>query len=148
MHPELENLVKIGRLLPHTTTRKEIDKLLRGAARFLKDAENTSLSNTGRFTVAYTVAMEAALAALFANGYRPSKSEGGHHVTMIQALVHTIGLDAARMKLLDRHRHARNAAEYSGEDVEIPQMESAIAAAKALLADVKAWIAKNRPDLS
>lgn len=148
MTRELDNLVKLGRLLPHTPAPDEIAKLLRGAARSLKDAQNPSMSNAGRFTMAYTAAMEAALVALYANGYRPSKSEGGHHMTMIQALVHTIGLEPARMMVLDRHRHARNAIDYSGDDVEEPQLHSAIAAAAALLADVQAWIATHRPDLA
>lgn len=144
----LENLAKIGRLLPHTATRGEIAKLLKGATRSLKDADNTSISAAARFTLACTAIMEASLAALYANGYRTSKSEGGHHVTMIQALVHTMGIQPARMQVLDRHRHARNAIEYSGDDVEESQLQSALAAARALLADVRAWIAKNRPELA
>ncbi len=143
----LENLVKSGRLLRHTTSRAEIGRLLKGAARSLKDAENTANSNAGRFSLTYTAIMETAQAALFANGYRPSKSEGGHHMTMIQALVHTIGLDAARMRVLDTHRQTRNVVEYSGDDVEASQLQSALAAAKALLLDVKSWLAKNHPEL-
>ncbi len=144
----LENLAKIGRLQPHAATRTEITKLLKGAARCLKDAENVSVSGAARFTLAYTVIMEAALAAMLANGYRPSKSEGGHHMTLIQALVHTIGIQSGRMRVLDRHRHMRNAIEYSGEDIEDSQLQSALAGARALLADVKKWIAKNRPELA
>jgi uncharacterized protein (UPF0332 family) len=143
----LENLVKTGQLLRHATSREEIGKLLKGAARSLKDAENSTISNASRFTLAYTAIMETAQAALFANGYRSSKSEGGHHMTMIQALVHTISLDAARMRVLDTHRHRRNVVEYSGDEVEASQLQSALAAAKALLSDVKAWLAKNHPEL-
>lgn len=144
----LENLVKIGRLLPHTATPDEISKLLKGAARSLKDAENTSNSNAGRFTMAYTAIMEASRVALLASGYRPSKSEGGHHMTMVQALVHTIGLEPARMQVLDRHRHKRNAIDYTGDDVEESQLQSALGAARALVADVKAWISKHRPEFT
>ncbi len=144
----LENLAKIGRLQPHTATREEVAKLLKGAARSLRDAENKSVSNASRFAMAYTAIMEASLAALHANGYRPSKSESGHHMTMVQALVHTIGLEPARMQVLDRHRHTRNAIDYSGDDVEQSQLNSAVAAARALLADVRSWIAKNRPELA
>lgn len=144
----LENLARIGRLLPHAPTREEIGKLLTGAARSLKDAGNTSNSNASRLTLAYTAIMESAQAALFANGYRPSKSEGGHHMTMIQSLVHTIGLEPARMRVLDTIRHKRNAVDYSGEDVEGSDMREAIAAAKALLVDVKAWLAKQHPEFA
>lgn len=144
----LENLAGIGRLLPHAATREEIAKLLKGAARSLKDAENRSNSNFSRLTLAYTAIMEAAQVALFANGYRPSKSEGGHHMTMVQSLVHTIGMEPARMRVLDSIRHKRNVIDYSGEDVEPSEVREALAAAKALLADVKAWLAKNQPDLA
>lgn len=92
----LENLARIGRLQAHAATREEIAKLLAGAARSLKDAGYTANSDATRLTLAYTAVMESAQAALFANGYRPSKSEGGHHVTMVQSLVHTIGQAAAR----------------------------------------------------
>lgn len=144
----LENLVRIGRLQAHAATRREIAKLLAGAARSLKDAGNASNSNASRLTLAYTAIMESAQAALFANGYRPSKSEGGHHMTMIQSLVHTIGIEPARMRVLDTIRHKRNVIDYSGEDVEPSEVREALAAAKALLADVKAWLAKNHSELA
>jgi len=144
----LENLARIGRLQPHAATREEIRKLLAGAARSLKDAGNTSNSNASRLALAYTAIMEAAQAALFANGYRPSKSESGHHMTMVQSLVHTVSLEPARMRVLDVIRHKRNVVDYSGEDVEPSDAREAVAAAKALLVDVNAWLAKNHPEFS
>lgn len=144
----LENLAGVGRLLPHAPTREEIGKLLKGAARSLKDAGNTFNSNASRLTLAYTAIMEAAQVALFANGYRPSKSEGGHHMAMVQSLVHTIGIEPARMRVLDSIRHKRNVIDYSGEDVEPSEVREALAAAKALLTDVKAWLAKHHPELA
>lgn len=144
----LENLARIGRLQAHAATRGEIAKLLAGATRSLKDAGNTANSHATRLTLAYTAIMEAAQAALFANGYRPSKSEGGHHMTMVQSLVHSIGIEPARMRVLDTIRHKRNVVDYSGEDVEPSDAREAVAVAKALLADVKAWLKKNHPELS
>lgn len=143
----LENLARIGRLLPHASTRVEIGKLLGGAARSLKDAGNAAISDASRLTLAYTAIMEVAQAALFANGYRPSTSEGGHHMTMVQSLVHTVGIDPARMRVLDTIRHKRNVIDYSGEDVEPSDARAAVAAAKGLLADVKAWLTQNHPEL-
>ena len=144
----LENLARIGRLQPHAATREEIRKLLAGAARSLKDAGNTSNSNASRLTLAYTAIMEAAQAALFANGYRSSKSESGHHMTMVQSLVHTVSLEPARMRVLDVIRHKRNVVDYSGEDIEPSDAREAVAAAKALLVDINAWLAKNHPEFS
>jgi len=144
----LENLARIGRLQPHAATTEEIRKLLTGSARSLKDAGNTAISNASRLALAYTAIMEAAQSALFANGYRPSKSESGHHMTMVQSLVHTVGLEPARMRVLDTIRHKRNVVDYSGEDVEPSDAREAVAAAKALLGDVKEWLAKNHPEFS
>jgi uncharacterized protein (UPF0332 family) len=144
----LENLLRIGRLRTHTADRQEIVKLLKGAARNLKDAENTTNSNAVRFTCAYTAIMQASQAAMFANGYRPNTSEGGHHMTMVQALVHTIGLDPVRMQVLDAHRRKRNVIDYSGDDAEPSEAQAAITAAKALLKDVKAWLVASHPELA
>jgi uncharacterized protein (UPF0332 family) len=139
----LENLSRIGRLQRHAPTPEEIERLLRGAERSLKDAGLEANSNASRLALAYTAIMEAAQAALMANGYRPSRSEGGHHMTMVQSLVHTIGMDAGRMRVLDAIRHKRNSIDYSGEDAEPSEVREAISAAKALLDDVKAWISAH-----
>ena len=144
----LENLAKIGKLQAHAPTREEVGKLLNGAARSLKDAGNTSNANASRLVLAYTAIMEAAQVALFANGYRTSKSESGHHMTMVQSLVHSIGIEPARMRVLDTVRHKRNAVDYTGEDAEPSDVREAVAAATALLADVNAWLAKHHPELS
>lgn len=85
--------------------------------------------------------------ALFANGYRPSKNEGGHHMTTIQSPVHTIGIEPTCMRVLDTIRHKRNVIDYSGEDAEPSEVRDAVAAAAALLADVRAWLAKHHPEL-
>jgi hypothetical protein len=69
-------------------------------------------------------------------------------MTMIQSLVHTIGVDPARMRVLDAIRHKRNVVDYSGEDVEQSDVREALAAAKALLADMKAWLTKRHPDFT
>lgn len=143
----LENLLRIGRLHTHTTDRREIGKLLAGAERNLRDAGNIEVSNSTRFTLAYTAIMQSAQVALFANGYRPSTS-GGHHMTMVQALVHSIGLEPTRMQVLDTHRRKRNVIDYSGEDAEPSEAEAAVSAARALLKDVKAWLKTHHPELA
>lgn len=147
-HENLDNLVRMGRLMAHTPTPDEVRKLVSGAERCLRDAESTSISSAARFTLAYTAIMESAQAALFANGYRPSKSEGGHHMTMVQALVITIGLDSKRMQVLDTFRRKRNVIDYSGEDADPTEVRDVIAAARRLLSDVKEWIGRHRADLA
>lgn len=144
----LDNLLRIGRLHTHATDRREIGKLLAGAERNLRDAETIGISNSTRFTLAYTAIMQSDQVALFANGYRPSTSSGGHHMTMVQALVHSIGLEPARMQVLDAHRRKRNVIDYSGEDAEPSEAEAAVTAARALLKDVRAWLKTRYPDLT
>jgi len=142
----LENLARIGRLKAHAPTRTEIVKLLVAAARNLRDASHTENSTSNRYTCAYTAIMQAAQAALFANGYRPSTSESGHHMTMVQSLVHSIGLDPRRMQVLDALRRKRNVIDYIGDEPEASEVIEAIAAATQLLDDLRTWLANCHPE--
>ena len=90
--------------------------------------------------------MQAALAALCANGFRPSTSEPGHHQTTIQTLPKTIGLSNDRMAILDSFRRARNLADYEGGEVEEAKARECVESAGQLLSDVRAWLKRNRPD--
>ena len=89
----LENLLAIHRLVAHEPSRESITKLLTAAARNITDAKVMSISGENRFDAAYKAIMQCAMAALWANGYRTSTSQPGHHQTAIQALPKTIGLD-------------------------------------------------------
>ncbi len=144
----LENLSKIGRLKPHSPARAEIQRLLAAADASLKDAQLKENSASSRFDMAYKSLTQAALVALMANGYRPSTSEPGHHQTILQTLPKTVGLAAARVKLFDVFRRARNAADYEGEPVEDSKLAECIGAARDLLAEVRAWLKANGADLA
>jgi hypothetical protein len=85
--------------------------------------------------------------ALWANGHRPSRSRPGHHQTLIQSLVHSVGLDSDRTALLDTFRVKRNAADYTGEAVDEESVKACIQAAKHLQTHVVDWLHRNRPDL-
>lgn len=143
----LENLSSIGRLKPHSPARVEIQRLLAAADASLKDAQLKEISVSSRFDMAYKSLTQSALVALLANGYRPSTSEPGHHQTILQTLPKTLGLAAERVQLFDVFRRARNAADYEGEPVEDSKLAACIDAARQLLADVRAWLKANRPDL-
>jgi len=62
--------------------------------------------------------MQSALAALMMNGYRPDTNRPGHHMTVIQSLPLTVGLDSKRVIVLDALRRQRNVADYTGDDVD------------------------------
>ncbi len=88
------------------------------------------------------------MVALWANGCRPSKSKPGHHQTMIQSLVHSIGLDRDQMLLLDTFRVKRNAIDYTGDDVDETSVDECTEAADNLLRHVAQWLANSKPELT
>lgn len=100
----LENLLAIKRLLRHKATPENLLKLLASAERNLSDANVVSISVENRFDAAYKAIMQCAMAALWANGYRTSTSEPGHHQTVIQVLPKTLGVDADITFVLDALR--------------------------------------------
>jgi hypothetical protein len=70
----LENLLRTGQLKVHAADERELARLLESAEVALNDAKIASLSSTSRLDLAYRAIMQAALAAVLANGYRPSTS--------------------------------------------------------------------------
>jgi uncharacterized protein (UPF0332 family) len=143
----LENLLKIGQLKPHASEASEIERLLVAARRNLRDARVTSISPETRFDAAYKAIMQSALAALMMHGYRPDTNRPGHHMTVIQSLPLTIGIDAKRIIVLDTLRRQRNVADYTGDDVDETTAQQCIAEAERLIEDVASWRGSNRPDL-
>lgn len=143
----LDNLLGIGQLKPHETSKEEVRRLLDAARRNLADSEVTSISTETRFDAAYKAIMQAALVALMANNFRPETSRPGHHATVLQSLTKTIGLTGDRMVVLDAFRRKRNLSDYSGGWVDETATESCIAEAKTLLRDVEEWLAEHRPEL-
>ena len=143
----LENLLGTGQLKEHSAEPAETQKLLEAAERNLRDSRFTEISPETRFDAAYKAIMQAALAALMANGYRTSTSQGGHHMTMLQTLPTTIGLSRERMLVLDVLRRKRNLSDYTGADVDSSSAENCALEGQKLLQDVTTWLKANRPDL-
>jgi uncharacterized protein YutE (UPF0331/DUF86 family) len=133
----LDNLLRIGKLKAHAAKRVELDRLLSSADRALADARHEALSSVSRFATAYRAIIQASMAAMLANGYRPSTSEPGHHQTLIQALTITAGIPPERVRVLDALRMARNRLEYSGDPVSDAVAEEAVQEATTLLAEVR-----------
>lgn len=113
----LENLLKINRLQEHVASREGVTRLLSAAARNLADAHIAGVSGETRFDAAYKCIMQCAMVALWANGYRPSSSQPGHHQTAIQTLPHTVGLDQDTVIVLDALRKQRNVNDYEGDPI-------------------------------
>ena len=143
----LENLLAIHKLVAHKPSRDSIAKLLVAAARNITDAKVTSISGENRFDAAYKAIMQCAMAALWANGYRTSTSQPGHHLTAIQALTKTIGLDSGTVIVLDALRKQRNLSDYEGDPISDGAVDACIENAMQLYERVTDWIRTNRADL-
>ena len=109
-HPQLDNLVRVGRLKAEPAAESELQGLIRSGNRRLDDAAREDLSLESRFDLAYNAAHALALAALRFRGYR---SESRYLV--FQCLQHTLGLPPEQWRVLDEAHRKRNLAEYEGE---------------------------------
>jgi len=143
----LGNLLKIGQIKQHPSEPEEIERLLTAARRNLGDARVTSISTETRFDAAYKAIMQSALAALMMHGYRPDTNRPGHHMTVVQSLPLTLGMNAKRVAVLDTLRRQRNATDYTGDLIDGSTTNNCIDEASRLLEDVLGWRKTNRPEL-
>ncbi|MCU7853847.1 MAG: DNA-binding protein [Candidatus Thiodiazotropha sp. (ex Monitilora ramsayi)] len=142
----LDNLV--GKSLERITVDAAvIGRLLSAASRNIADAHVTEISAENQFDAAYKAIMQMASVALQVNGYRTLTSKPGHHMTMIQSLSQTIGLDKQTVIALDALRKQRNVADYSGDIIPPSLVEECVAHAEALQTEIVQWIKKNKPEL-
>ena len=127
----LDNLVGISleKIEPNASA---IGKLLLAAERNLADTKVMEISGENRFDAAYKAIMQLSSAALQANGFRTLTSVPGHHMTMIQVLSQTIGLDRESVIILDALRKQRKFADYSGDIVPASAVDECIKQAKNL----------------
>jgi hypothetical protein len=146
---EARNLLKnlIGVTLDTIERDKlSIQRLLEASRASLKDAQVKELSNEGRFDLAYKSITQSSSAALQAHGYRVLTSKPGHHQTIIQSLVHTIGIDSSALITLDQLRKRRNVIDYSGDIVSDAMLAEAIKQAQVLMGCVNGWITGKDTD--
>jgi len=131
---QLDNLVKIGQLKMEPPDQAQFDGFVASARNRLNDLAAPGLSEEGKFSSAYGAAHALALAAMRWHGYR---SESRYHV--FQCLQHTVGLDSAKWRVLDKCHHQRNLAEYEGQlEISSQLLKELIAITQALLALVEA----------
>ena len=142
----LDSLVGIS-LEKVTPDAAVIGRLLSAARRNIADAKVMEISAENRFDAAYKAIMQLANAALQANGFRTLTSKPGHHMTMIQTLSQTIGVDRERVIVLDALRKQRNVADYAGDIVPASAVEECESHAEFLLNTVVRWLEDNEPGL-
>lgn len=130
--PQLDNLVKAGRLQTEPGDQAEFDGLVHSGRVRFEDAQRKDLSLEGRFDLAYNASHALALAALRWKGYRPDR----RHI-VFQCLEHTLGLDANVWKVLDLCRARRNRGEYEGfMDINEQLVHDLITATKVVLKEI------------
>lgn len=143
----LENLLAIHRLQTFEASPGGVQRLLASAGRNLTDARLADLSADNRFDAAYKAIMQCALIGLWANGYRTTTSQPGHHQTALQILPKTLGLDQDTVIVLDALRKKRNLNDYEGDPVTDSAVKECLTQADALLTHTWHWLQANRPDL-
>lgn len=113
----LNNLVKTDRLKTEPADQKEFDGMVSSARRRLQDANVEILSDDSRFSLAYGAAHALSLAAMRWHGYRSD-----NRYLVFQCLEHTVGMDTAKWRVLDKCHKQRNLAEYEGHLEITPQL--------------------------
>jgi len=141
----LDNLVgkTLEAIKPDTAS---IQRLLVAAARNLQDAAIKNISAENRFDMAYKAIMQCANAALQAKGFRTLTSIPGHHMTMIQTLSLTIGLEQKTVIVIDGLRKQRNVVDYSGDLVSETMTAECVVLAEMLFNLVNDWLRDNRSE--
>lgn len=143
----LENLLAIHRLQLFEATPAGIQRLLAAAERNLADARLPGLSAENRFDAAYKTLMQCAMIGLWANGYRTSTSQPGHHQTALQTLPKTMNVGQDTVIVLDALRRQRNLNDYEGDPIADAAVTECLVQADALLAHTRQWLHTHRPDL-
>ena len=142
----LENLLAIHKLHSFEASPEGIQKLLAAAERNLADAGIAALSPENRFDAAYKAIMQCAMIGLWANGYRTSTSQPGHHQTALQALPKTMGVSQDEVIVLDALRKQRNLNDYEGDPISDAAVSECLKQAKQLLEHTRQWLQQHHPE--
>jgi len=133
-------------LTEQKSSRVEVGNLLGVADRDLRDCQIKGLSEDARLGIAYNGALQSAMAALAAAGYRPSRD--AHHYRTILSLEFTIGADSKLIAKFDAFRKKRNLGDYSfAGSTSKKEADEMVALAQQLRKEVEAWIRANYPQL-
>ena len=85
-------------------------------------------------------------AALQVNGFRTSTSQPGHHMTMLQSLPKTLGVNPNTVIVYDILRKQRQVVDYSGELISPESVRECIKQAEKLQKLMLDWLEKNKPE--
>ena len=134
-------------LEPHVASPDEIQRLLASAAQSLADAARAENAPVTRYDAACRAVMQCALAALFANGYRPSPGMREDLMAMAQALQLTLGLPARGWIILDAILRKRRPGDYAGTEIGAGLADEFALQTTTLLSRLRIWLATSHPQL-
>jgi hypothetical protein len=135
-----------GWLVKHRSDRREIKELLGIADRDIADSLVKGISTDTRLSLAYNAALQLAVAALAATGYRTERE--AHHYRAIQSLAFTIGASTDLVDQLDGFRKKRNISDYERAGaVSDQEAREMLILAKRLRETVTMWLKNNHPEL-
>lgn len=133
-------------LTAHETTPREIADLVSVIDRDLRDCQTPGLSADWRLNIAYNAALQVAVAALAADGYRTTRESHRHRA--IHSLAHTLGTDTNVVVQLEGFRKKRNISDYERAGATSDQeVQEITALARKLRADLLQWLADRHPDV-
>jgi uncharacterized protein (UPF0332 family) len=135
-----------GWLVKHRPDRREIKELLGIADRDIADAQAEGISTDTRLSIAYNAALQLAVAALAAAGYRAGRE--AHHYRVIQSLAFTIGASTDLVDQMDSFRKKRNISDYERAGaVSEQEAREMLRLAKTLRETVTTWLKTNHSEL-
>jgi hypothetical protein len=130
----------------HDTSPEEIANLLAIADRDIGQSQTPGLGSEWRFDIAYNAALQCAVAALAAAGFRTERQN--KHMRTIECLEFTIECESKDVHFLDQCRRKRHTAVYEVigaiSDREADEM---VEFAKRLRGAVAAWLERHHAEL-
>ena len=142
----LQDWLRNAWLTEHETSREELSDLLSVVDRDLTDSRTPGLSPDWKLGIAYNAALQVALAALAAEGYRVTRE--AHHYRAIQSLAHTMGSGKATIAQLDAFRKKRNISDYERAGrVSDHEAQAMIDLAASLRGELIQWLRKEHAGL-
>jgi hypothetical protein len=146
MKMNLERLLAQGRLRPHSTTKEEIQEMLRIAIRDLEDAVVQGLSLDRRFFIAYEAALTLATIPLYCSGYETHGR--GHHWMTFLVLADVMSSDIRELAdYFELCRTKRNIGTYDrGGQITLHETEELVTEVKQFQSTIEEWLRINHPE--
>jgi len=140
----LNDWEKNGWLKRHSTSREEIQNLLKIIERDLQDCQVRHVSADWRFAIAYNAALQCCRIALYCAGFQPQRGQSEHY-RVIQSLSLTLGVDFEEMSsYLNSCRSKRNISDYdSMGTISDSEVDELIKNVQELQTDLLRWLKKN-----